>query len=216
MSCQYCKFAVSARGAFWPTLVCENEFGFEGLWRQVYFTGACENFSSHESGYLGGDSDVRYIPLSQGKVAIVDVDDYPSLIRYKWCTARKPKTFYVSGKINGRSTFMHRFIMAPPKPMVVDHINHNGLDNRRSNLRICTTAQNARNCRPYAGKKVKYKGVSFNKSRKKFRVFIRYGEVSFNLGYFDDEVEAARAYDKKAKELFKEYAYLNFPEEKEA
>ncbi len=212
MSCQYCKFAVSARGSFWPTLVCENEFGSEGLWRQVYFTGACENFASHESGFLGGDSDVRYIPLTRGKVAIVDADDYPSLIRYKWHMIRNKRIFYASGKMNKRNMPMHRFIMDPPKGMVVDHINHNGLDNRRSNLRVCTLAQNIRNSRPYKEKKGKYKGVTFIKASKRFRASIKYHGKRTVIGTFDDEIDAARAYDGKAKELFKEYAYLNFPE----
>ncbi len=212
MSCQYCKFAVSARSAFWPTLVCENEFGFEDVWRQVYFTGACENFTSHESGYLGGDSSVRYIPLTQGKVAIVDADDYPSLIRFKWCASRNSRIFYALATINHRNMPMHRFIMNPPADMVVDHINHNGLDNRRSNLRVCTTTQNIRNSLPNKGKK--YKGVSFIKAKKRFRASIRYQGNRSIIGSFKDEVTAAKAYDKKAKELFKEYAYLNFPEEK--
>lgn len=212
MGCQYCKFVVSARSAFWPTLVCENEFGFVGFWRQVYFTGACENFASHNSRYLGGDSDVRYIPLSRGQAAIVDEADYASLIRYKWYANKGPVTFYAVTKAFHRGMPMHRLIMKPPAGMVVDHINHDGLDNRRSNLRICTRAQNLRNSRPNRGKKGEYKGVTFNKAKKKFRACIRHGEMTFNLGTFDDEVSAAVAYDGKAKELFGEYAYLNFPE----
>ena len=103
--------------------------------------------------------------------------------------------------------------MKPPAGMVVDHINHDGLDNRRSNLRVCTIAQNLKNRRPVRGKGVKYKGVIFIKARKKFRTCIQCGEKTLNLGYFDDEISAGKAYDEKARELFGEYAYLNFPEE---
>ena len=216
MSCQYCKFAVSARGSFWPTLVCENEFGAEGLWRQVDFGGACENFASHESGFLGGGGLVRYIPLTRGQVAIVDAGDYPSLIRYKWYATKSDPTFYAATNMNKRSTPMHRAIMEPPMGMVVDHINHNGLDNRRSNLRICTSSQNSRNRRPDREKQVKYKGVSFHKRDKTFRATIQYQNKALTIGCYQDEIAAAKAYDRKAKELFGEYAYLNFPVSKPA
>ena len=211
MSCQFCKFAVYAPGAFWPTLVCENESGSEGLWQQIDFTGACENFTSHQSARLGGCSNVRYIPLTQGKVAIVDKEDYPALIRYKWHAVKSSQTFYVRSRVNNRSMLMHRFIMNPPEEMFVDHIDHNGLNNRKSNLRICTKEQNARNRQPNKRKKGKYKGVHFDKARKKFKAYIKCQDRSLSIGYYKEEINAAKAYDKKAKQLFKEYAYLNFP-----
>ncbi len=211
MACQYCKFAVYASGAFWPTLVCENECGSEGLWRQVDFSGACQNFTSYENARLGGPSPVRYIPLTQGKVAIVDEEDYPSLIRYNWHAVKSTQTFYVRSRVNNRVILIHRFIMNPPEAMVVDHINHNGLDNRRSNLRICTKEQNARNRKPNTSRNGKYKGVHFDKTRNKFKATIKCQEKSLSIGYYKNEIEAAKEYDKKAKHLFKEFAYLNFP-----
>ena len=98
------------------------------------------------------------------------------------------------------------------KGMVVDHIDGNGLNNRRSSLRICTHRQNMWNSRP-RGKGSKYKGVCWDKSRKRWIVVVRRGDLHIHLGRFDDEVEAARAYDRKAFELFGEFAYLNFPDE---
>ena len=176
------------------------------------FGGVCANFVGLNEGLLGVCDGIGYIPLSQGEVAMVDEADYASLIRYKWCAIRASRTFYASAYVKSRNLTMHRMLMGPPKGMVVDHINHNGLDNRRGNLRICTIAQNSRNRQPGRGEKVKYKGVSFYKSHQKFRASIRRGDHRLTIGYFEDEVAAAVAYDEKAKELFGEYAYLNFPE----
>jgi len=108
---------------------------------------------------------------------------------------------------------MHREIIKPPSNMVVDHINHNGLDNRHVNIRPATHAQNCRN-RTFIKKKgatSKYKGVTWAKHVKKWRVrvHINYGYKS--IGYFDDEISAAKAYDTAAKKYHKEFAVLNFP-----
>jgi hypothetical protein len=106
---------------------------------------------------------------------------------------------------------MHRYIMKVPKGLVCDHINHNGLDNRKSNLRICTRQQNTYNQRSQKGGSSKYKGVDWNKRQKKWRARIYYKRKFYYLGYFDNEVDAAKSYDKKAKEFFKEFACPNFP-----
>jgi hypothetical protein len=113
---------------------------------------------------------------------------------------------------------MHKFIMNAPKGMCVDHINHNGLDNRRENLRICTYSQNAQNKRKRVDSGTGYKGVyqysEKYKHRKKFKAYIRpKGQKQIHLGSYLTAEEAARAYDKKAKELFGDYAQINFPKE---
>lgn len=105
---------------------------------------------------------------------------------------------------------MHREIMNAPKGMVVDHIDGNGLNNRKSNLRICTQAQNNLNSRPKRNCSSRYKGVSFYKRDKIWQVQIFHNSRTIFLGRFDDEIEAALAYDRKAAELFGEFAYLNF------
>ncbi|MCK5172329.1 MAG: HNH endonuclease [Planctomycetes bacterium] len=107
---------------------------------------------------------------------------------------------------------MHRMIINPPNEMVIDHIDHNGLNNRRSNLRICTSLQNARNRRPSKQKKIKYKGVSSTKAGKKFQANITINQKQTIIGYYKTELQAAKAYDKMAKKYHKEYACLNFPE----
>ena len=112
----------------------------------------------------------RRIRLSQGKYAIVDPDDYPRLSKYKWHAAKHTRCFYAmrtqwSGKLRRTVTIMmHREIMHAPEGMVIDHINHNGLDNRKANLRICTPADNARNARyPKINTSSKYRGVWYNR-----------------------------------------------------
>ncbi len=107
---------------------------------------------------------------------------------------------------------MHRQIMNPPKGMVVDHKNRNGLDNTRDNLRIGTYNQNNCNRRP-RGKTSQYKGVSYDKRRNKWKATAWKDGRSFTIGRYDDEIEAARAADRKNYEFNGEFAYLNFPEE---
>ncbi|MCK5172440.1 MAG: endonuclease, partial [Planctomycetes bacterium] len=88
-----------------------------------------------------------------------------------------------------------------------------GLNNRKRNLRVCTAAENNHNTRGHRGKSSRWKGVNFFTPKKRFRAQIRYKDREYFLGYFRDEAQAGRAYDKKAKELFGDFAYLNFPEE---
>ncbi len=104
------------------------------------------------------------IPLTQGKFAIVDAEDYDWLIRYKWHACKCKNTYYASRVRGGKTIKMHREIMRAPKGLVCDHINHNGLDNRKRNLRLCTNAQNCYNQRASATGTSKYKGVSWHKS----------------------------------------------------
>ena len=106
---------------------------------------------------------------------------------------------------------MHRLIMNSPTGFMVDHINHNGLDNRKKNLRIVTPQQNTWNARPFKDQgKSKYKGVSWEKKYKKWKANICIENKLKHIGYFDNEKEAAEAYDTAAKKHRGEYAFLNF------
>jgi len=107
---------------------------------------------------------------------------------------------------------MHRYLTNCPKGLVVDHIDGNGLNNTKANLRICTQKQNACNTPGHVGKSSKYKGVKKMKNSNKFRAAITNNRKYFHLGVFEDETEAARAYDEAARKYHKEFAYLNFPE----
>jgi len=157
----------------------------------------------------------KQIELSFGKIAIVDAEDYERLSIYKWCAVmRKGEPFYAKTvSPEGWLISMHRLIMNAPRGMLVDHRDHNGLNNRKGNLRICTKAQNTHNRRGVKGSSSRHKGVHWDKQHNKYRAVIVHKAKRYNLGRFDDEDDAGRAYDKKARELFGEFAYLNFPEE---
>jgi hypothetical protein len=158
----------------------------------------------------------RKIPLTQGKFAIVDPEDFDCLARYKWYAAKYNHTFYAvrsswlkfeKKKIKIK---MHRVIMNAPADLIVDHINHNGLDNRKANLRLATPAQNARNSlrrRNRSG----YKGVYYAKKRGKYRAVIWHNNKRIHLGYFNSKITAALEYDRAAKKYHKEFANFNFP-----
>jgi hypothetical protein len=108
---------------------------------------------------------------------------------------------------------MHREIITPPYPLVVDHINHNGLDNRKANLRPATKSQNNIN-KPNIKRKgahSKYRGVTLEKRINKWQAQIRAKGTHRVIGYFEDEIEAAKAYDAKARKYHGEFAVLNFP-----
>jgi hypothetical protein len=100
---------------------------------------------------------------------------------------------------------MHRMIVQPRKGYIVDHIDHNGLNNRRSNLRVCTPRQHQANRGPS-----RFVGVFFEKRGGKWQAHIMAHGKHYYLGLFDDEVKAAKARDRKAYELHGEFAYLTF------
>ena len=164
--------------------------------------------------------EISLIPLTQGKYAIVDIEDYKWLMRWKWCARREKNIFYAArherffgGKKKRRRTiFMHRMILNTPKGLQSDHENHNGIDNRKCNLRTCNAGENCRNRLPSRRGTSWYKGVYFKKVLGKFGAQIMLNGKTIHLGYYKSEIEAAKAYDAKAIELFGEFACLNFAE----
>lgn len=154
---------------------------------------------------------MREISLTQGKVALVDDEDYEWLSAYKWCYT-SPIGYAVTKVRTPEkqvSMLMHRLIMNAPTNLVTDHINHNKLDNRRENLRLCTRQENNRNMPMRSNNTSGYKGVYWHKARSKWQANIRHLGEEVYLGVFEDKHEAALAYNEKAAELFGEFASLN-------
>ena len=158
----------------------------------------------------GVNGKYRFIRLTRGKFAIVDAEDYGRLSRHKWHACGRKGCCYACRSHNGKTIEMHREILDAPAGMVCDHRNHNRLDNRRRNLRICTPSQNCQNRRPQPGGTSRYKGVYWNRDARKWLARIQHRGRLIHIGCYDYEADAAIAYDDMAIELFGEFACLNF------
>lgn len=163
-------------------------------------------------------TEMKEINLTRGKVTFIDDEDYERINQFKWYASEMSKSFYAlrnSHQINyvRKSIYMHREILQlDDDNLLVDHINHNTLDNRKLNLRVCAKAENNRNRESHVGSHSKFKGVyhySRGKSDFHFLSIICHNYKDYYLGLFKTEIEAALAYNEKAKELFGEFANLN-------
>jgi hypothetical protein len=161
----------------------------------------------------------RRIRLAQPRYAIVDPEDYERLSKYEWEARRaRNSPFYAARQAMHPATkkftliFMHRQIIEVADGLLVDHINHNSVDNRKANLRPATQTQSNRNRRKFSGpSKSKYKGVYWKPHIKKWVAQIGVNRKVIHLGCFKKEKDAAKAYDQAAKIYHKEFAALNFP-----
>lgn len=152
---------------------------------------------------------MKLIPLTQGKFAKVDDEDYEWLMQWKWHFNNR----YAMRWQNYKKLRMHREIMKVSDDLEIDHIDNDGLNNCKNNLRICTTAQNSRNRVRAINNTSGYKGVTWHKRGKKWQAYIKLNGKSIYIGFYNTAEEAADAYDFMAKQYYGEYANLNFQKE---
>lgn len=151
------------------------------------------------------------IPLTKGQFAIVDDDEFDHLLQFQW---------HLDGNYAIRSTPakarnpMQYDVLGFPQSMLIDHINGDGLDNRRENLRPCTQHENTWNTKKRtAACSSQFKGVCFHKTHNIYQAYITFRGTKISLGHHEDETTAARAYDRAAYHYFGDFARLNFPNE---
>ena len=155
-------------------------------------------------------------PKHPNAFAMVDDADFDRLNQWKWGVSKKGNNFYafrddkMIGGIKGKTILMHALVIGTKPGMVRDHINGNGMDNRRFNLRFCTRKQNFFNSRKRKdGTTSRYKGVCFDRGANKFRSYITYNGKKIHLGVFELESDAALSYNNAAKIYQRDFAKLN-------
>lgn len=145
-----------------------------------------------------------------GTPILVDDDDFEELSKLNWQISKSCGISYARNEKNGIITYMHRMIMNPEDGMVVDHIDGNGLNNQKSNLRVCTTQQNLWNSRKRSGTtSSKYKGVSWHKAKQKWQAQIMANGKAHHLGFFENEEAAAKAYNDAKLIKHGKYGFIN-------
>lgn len=171
---------------------------------------------------------MKTIQLTQGKVALIDDVDFVKVSKHKWNArkcSRKTGVWYAgrSEKNNGiqKTILMHRYILNLKSGEIIDHLDKNGLNNQRNNLRKCSHSQNMVNRRTWGNSK--YRGVSKITvkttikgrpiSKRMFSVSITFNGSKKTIGHFNSEILAAQKYDEHAKKLHGVFAQLNFPQQ---
>ena len=148
------------------------------------------------------------VSLTQGFVALIDDEDAPLVSQYQWRVDRRSRINYA--KSGSESIYMHRLLLCPPPSFIVDHVDRDGLNNTRANLRLATLRQNAQNMLSRTGRSV-FKGVYWFPKTQQWQAQIKPPhQKRHTIGYFGSPEEAARAYDQAARRHFGEFARVNF------
>jgi len=155
------------------------------------------------------DENTYGIPLSSNQIALVDKEDYDKIKDYGWYAHydKKGKRYYAITRTHGIRIIMHRLILDAKKGQIVDHIDHDGINNRKNNLRLCEQSQNCMNKLSQSNNTSGYRGVSFHKGKNKYQATIMVKRKQIYLGSFDTAIEASKVYQEKAKELFGSFYY---------
>jgi hypothetical protein len=207
-TCHKCIYAHWDPGLWLRTLwsgfparpMCANQADSFGRMKECPLGQVCRNYRSRPPTPTG--ENVKMISLTGGFYAYVDAADYEELSQWHWLAYGR----YAGRNVNGKRIFMHRQIMQTPEGMVVGHINGNGFDNTRVNMRNVTPGENASNARKRVGTTSIYKGVGRDRRQGMWHARVYFMGEPILLGRFADEREAARAYDRMAVELFGEVA----------
>ncbi len=138
-------------------------------------------------------------------IVLVDDEDFEYLNQFSWAIS---VLGYIVGEINNKRVYLHRIIMGTPKGMVTDHINGNKLDNRKSNLRICLSKENSRNCKLSKNSITKISGVSWRWQRNCYRAYIMVDRRQICLGHYKEIEKAIMARKEGEKKYFGEFARL--------
>lgn len=196
---------------------CHNKHSAKGYCDKHYYQfkkhGHIVERTTHTSNKFTIKGNICYIYLYNIKckhvaTTLIDSEDFDKVKNFKWGLDSKG---YSKGKVYRKIIKLHRLIMNTPKGMCTDHINHNIMDNRKENLRICTQGENQHNKKKPKDNTSGYKGVSWSKPNDKWRACISFRNKHIHLGHFTSKIKAAKAYDKAAIKYFGEFAYLNFP-----
>ncbi len=158
---------------------------------------------------------MKEIPLTQGKVALVDDEDFEELSRYKWAANNTDGSRYYAIRSSSikspggkHKISMHRFLVDAPSGMCVDHVDGDGLNNQRANLRVCSQAENTRNQGKRRDNTSGFKGVYFHKRDLKWHARIKTNGTQISLGYHNTPGEAYRAYCEAAKKYHGDFAHF--------
>lgn len=152
---------------------------------------------------------MKEILLTQGKTTKVDDVDYESLNQHSWCAHNIQGMWYAERRHQNKLIYLHRVVLGASICQLIDHVDGNGLNNQRHNLRLATKAQNSQNRPLQSNSTSGYKGVSFDKRAYKWSASIKVNRRKVSLGFFTDITQAALKYNEAALQYFGEFAYLN-------